>query len=235
MSIYAITTFIPSILFYAYTLRKFKPPAGGDVIDTLKYGRELTYLRFIEPIVSQIDKVILAHFWGPAQLAVYSLALAVPNRVSLLIKSWVAIGFPKFAEKTFTEINQVFWRRIVQGVFLGSVVTIGYMLVSPYLFKYLLPQYIEGVFYSQLLALNFITAIPNRYISLLFTSQRLSLVLFNRAIFISIISATLYILFGIWGGLFGLVLASILISLISFVLNVTLWLKISHDQDQKKD
>ncbi len=233
VAVYAITTFVPSIVFYIYTLYKFKPPVGGDVIDTLKYGRELTYLRFIEPIVSQIDKIILAHFWGSAQLATYALALAVPNRASLFIKSWVAIGFPKFAEKTFAEINQVFWRRIVQGMLIGSMVTIAYMLISPYLFKYLLPQYIDGVFYSQLLSLNFITAIPNRYISLLFTSQRLSLVLFNRAIVISIITAVMYIVFGIWGGLFGLVLANVLLALISLVLNLTLWLKISHREDQK--
>lgn len=228
VTIYAMSTFVPSVIFYLYVLRKFKPPTSDDVTDTLKYGRELTFLRFTDPIVSQIDKVVLAHFWGPAQLAVYSLALAVPNRAVLFIKSWVAIGFPKFAEKTILEINIVFWRRIAQGIFIGSIMTCIYVLISPYLFKYVLPQYIEGIFYSQLLSLNFIFALPNRYISLLFTSQRLSYVLFKRTVIQGVTTIILYVSLGVWGGLFGLVIANISISIIGFLLNITLWLRVSH-------
>ncbi len=227
VAVYAIATFIPSLLFYIYTLRKFKPSAVGDITDTLRYGRELTFLRFTDPIVSQIDKVVLAHFWGPAQLAVYSLALAVPNRATLFIKSWVAIGFPKFAEKTFAEINQVFWRRLLQGALVGSAITLVYVFVSPYLFTYVLPQYIDSIFYSQLLSLNFILAIPNRYISLLFTSQRLSYVLLKRTIIQGVITVILYVTLGMWGGLLGLVIANLSITVIGFLLGLTLWLKTS--------
>lgn len=234
VTIYALTTFIPSALFYVYTLHKFKPPlVTDDVADTIKYGRELTYLRFTDPIVSQIDKVVLAHFWGPAQLAVYTLALAVPNRAMLFMKSWVAIGFPKFAEKTITEINVVFWRRIVQGILIGSIATLMYVVISPYLFRYVLPQYVEGVFYSQILSLNFILAIPNRYMSLLFTSQRLSYILFRRTIIQGVITILLYIGLGMWGGIFGLVLGNVSLTLIGFILNLSLWLKVSRNAIQE--
>jgi len=83
---YAITTFFSTFLFYLIVLYKFKPPTKSDVEDTLKYGRELTFISFISPVASQIDKIILAHFWGPAQLAVYSLATAVPDRATSFIK-----------------------------------------------------------------------------------------------------------------------------------------------------
>lgn len=230
VAVYALTTFIPSILFYLYTIRKFKPPTTNDVTDTLKYGRELTFLRFTDPIVSQIDKVVLAHFWGPAQLAVYALALAIPNRIGFYLKRWISIGFPKFAEKTVAEINQVFFRRIVQGVLVGSAVTLVYIFLSPYLFKYLLPQYIESIFYSQLLSLNFILALPNRFLSLLFTAQRLSYTLFQITITQSIISLILYIALGILGGLLGLVIANLLLNVSGFLLNITMWLKVSRSQ-----
>lgn len=234
VTIYALTTFIPSVLLYVYILRKFKPPeTNDDVTDTITYGRELTYLRFTDPIVSQIDKVVLAHFWGPAQLAVYTLALAVPNRAMLFIKSWVAIGFPKFAEKTITEINVVFWRRIAQGILIGSIATLAYVVISPYLFTYVLPQYVEGIFYSQLLSLNFILAIPNRYMSLLFTSQRLSYVLFRRTVIQGVITILLYVGLGMWGGIFGLVLGNVSLTLIGFILNLSLWLKVSRNAIQE--
>lgn len=231
VTIYALTTFVPSVVFYIYILRTFKPSTVGDPGDTIKYGRELTYLRCIDPIVSQIDKVVLAHFWGPAQLAVYTLALAIPNRVMLIIKSWVAIGFPKFSEKTCDEINQVFWRRIMQGMLFGTACTVAYFFISPPFFKYVLPQYSDGLIYSQLLSLNFILAIPNRYLSLLFTSQRFSYVLFRRTIIVSVTTILLYVSFGTWGGLLGLVYANILISLFGFMLNITLWLRVSRQQN----
>lgn len=232
--IYAVTTFVPSLVFYLYTLRKYTPPTAVDVADTLKYGRELTFLRFIDPVVSQIDKVVLAHFWGPAQLATYTIALAVPNRAMLFIKSWVAIGFPKFAEKTFAEINSVFIRRIIQGISIGTLITILYIFVSPYLFLYVLPQYAEGIFYSQLLSLNFILALPNRYMSLLFTSQRLSYVLFKRTTIQGVLSILLNVGLGIWGGLFGLVLANLSNTVIGFLLNVTLWWNVSRSETVSK-
>ncbi len=236
VAVYAITTFIPSFIFYTYVIRTFKPPVAIDTADTLKYGRELTFLRFTDPLVSQIDKVVLAHFWGPAQLAIYSLALAVPNRATLFMKSWIAIGFPKFAEKSFKEINQVFWRRILQGMVVGIGVTLVYFFLSPHLFKYVLPQYLESIYYSQLLSLNFILAIPNRYISLLFTSQRLSYVLLKRTLIQGIITILLYVTLGMWRGLLGLVIANLCITVIGFLINLSLWLKTSkmlaHDSER---
>lgn len=227
VAVYSVATFVPSLVFYLYVIYKFNPPTADDVNGTLKYGRELTYLRFIDPVVSQIDKIVLAHFWGPAQLATYSLATAIPNRATLFMKSWVAIGFAKFSEKTPSEINKVFLRRIFQGMATGLIIALVYIGISPYIFKYLLPQYLEGVFYSQLLAVSFIFAIPNRYMSLLFTSQGMSNVLFKRTTVLSIINASLYAFFGFWGGLFGLVLANILVNLAGFTLNIVMWRSVS--------
>ena len=223
VAIYALSTFIPSLISYIYVIRTYKPPTAINVSDTLKYGRELTYLRLIDPVISQIDKIILGHFWGPVQLATYALAQAIPNRVMLLIKSWVAIGFPKFSEKTPEKINTVFYTRIFQGMFLGLIIAILYILLAPYLFKYVLPQYLESIFYSQLLAISLIVGLPNRYISLLFTSQKLSRLLFKRTLIISAVNVLLYVVLGIAGGLLGLVIANIASAVIGLLLNIVMW------------
>ena len=221
--IYALATFIPSCLFYMFVVRKFNLSSSTDISNTLKYGRSLTYLRLIDPIVSQIDKIILAHFWGPAQLATYSLASAIPARATLFIKGWVAVGFPKFSEKNIQEINTVFYKRMFQGMSIGFIMMLLYVFISPYLFIYLLPQYTEGIFYSQLLAISFIFALPNRYISLIISSQGLTQILFKRSFLISMINLLLYITCGIWGGLLGLIIANILSTLISLILNIVMW------------
>lgn len=222
---YAITTFFSTFFFYIFILRKFKPPVETTDKEALKYGRELSYIRLIGPIVSQVDKIILAHFWGPAQLATYTLAMAVPSRAVLFIKKWVSLGFPKFVAKTPQEINTVFYRRIFQGMSIGFAVAVLYILISPYLFKYLLPQYLDGVLYSQILAVSFVFAMPGRYLGLLFESQKLSRLIFIRSIIQSIIVILLYVVLGIWGGILGLTVAFVLNSFISMLLGIAMWRK----------
>ncbi|OHA30074.1 MAG: hypothetical protein A3G52_02240 [Candidatus Taylorbacteria bacterium RIFCSPLOWO2_12_FULL_43_20] len=219
---YSFTTFVSTAIFYIITLRIFHPPDTPSS-DVLKYGRELTFIGFLAPIVSQIDKIILSHFWGATQLAVYSLATAIPDRVVPLIKSLIGIGLPKFSTKTPEELNKVFYTRIFQGMAVGAVCFVGYFVLSPYLFKYLLPKYLEGVLYSQLLAVSFIFALPNRYIGLLLTSQKLSRLSFISNFIQSIIRVLLYVVLGIFGGILGLISTHVLMSFIGMLINMATW------------
>ena len=222
---YAITTFCSTFFFYTYTLRRFKPavPTGND--NALRYGRELTFIGFIAPIAAQIDKIVLAHFWGAADLAVYSLARAVPDKATLLIKNLVGIGFPKFSAKTPEEINRVFYRRVFQGMAIGATASVLYIIVSPFLFIYILPQYLDAIVYSQILALSFIFAMPNRYISLLLVSQKLSQRILTNNVILSVLNITLYVVLGISGGILGLVIAYVLNSFIGMLINIAVWRK----------
>jgi O-antigen/teichoic acid export membrane protein len=219
---YSLTTFASTIIFYVLTLRLFRPPTdpAGDI---LKYGRELTFIGAVGPVISQIDKIILSHYWGATQLAVYALASAVPDRATSVIKSWISIGLSKFSEKTPKEINKVFYTRIFQGMVVGLICFIGYFMVAPYLFKYLLPQYMDGIIYSQLLAISFVFAMPNRYITLLFTSQKLSGPIFVSNSIQNVIKVILYTVLGIWGGILGLVLANVLMSFLGTLISATVW------------
>lgn len=219
---YSIVTFVTTVAFYMQTLRIFKPPTT-EAYGTLKYGRELTFISLISPIVSQIDKIILTHFWGATQLALYSLSTAIPGRATSFIKSLADIGFVKFARKTPEELNKVFYIRIFQGLLIGTICTIGYIVAAPYLFKYLIPKYLDALFYSQLLSISFLFAIPNRYISLLLASQKLSRVIFINNVIQNIIRICSYIVLGIWGGFFGLIIAQVSNSLISLLTNIVMW------------
>ena len=222
---YAITTFASTLFFYIFTVRKFPPPAATTTGETLTYGRKLTFIGLIAPIASQIDKIILAHFWGPAQLAVYSLAIAVPDRATSFIKNLVGLGFPKFATKMPGEINTMFYKRIFQGVSLGALAALAYVLVAPYVFQYLLPQYLDSVLYSQMLAVGLIFAMPNRYVSLLLVSQKFSRLIFINNLIQSAVKILLYVVLGIWGGVLGLVIAYVLHSFIGMLVNMAIWRK----------
>lgn len=222
VAVYAVTTAGANILFYFITLWRFKPPAErGD--DVLRYGRHLTYIGLMAPVVAQLDSIILNHFWGAAPLAVYSIAVAIPNRAVPLIKSWVDVGFPKAAQKTPEELNRTFFRRVSQGLGIGIVLTAVYWVVAPLLFSYLLPRYLDAVLYTQILSLSFIFAIPNRYVTVLLNSQRMERRILANNIVQSFIIVILYLALGIWGGILGLVVAQVLEDAISILINIAIW------------
>jgi len=219
---YALTALASNALFYFVTLRRFKPPLE-PAEDTLRYGRHLTYINLMAPVVSQLDSIILNHFWGAAPLAVYSIAMAIPNRAVPFVKSWVDVSFPKLATKTLEEIHATLYRRIAQGMLFGLVMTGCYVFVAPYLFKYFLPQYLDAVFYTQVLSLMFIFSVPNRYIATLFAAQKMSRHLFVIGAVQSAFRLFYYIVLGIWGGILGLVIAQVAGTGTNFLISMVAW------------
>jgi len=135
----------------------------------------------------------------------------------------VGVGAPKFAQKTPQEINQLFYTRVLQGMTIGLACFLGYFFLSPYLFYYLLPQYIESLPYSQLAALALVFAVPNRYVSLLLVSQKLSKTILWNSVAQNLLRIVLYVGLGIAGGIFGLVLALVLMSLLGMLVNIAMW------------
>jgi len=221
---YVLTTLIANIFFYWKTLQLFHPPLApaGDVI---RYGRRLTFLGFIGPIVAQADSIVLAHFWGPAQLAVYSLARAIPDKVGPFIKDIFNLGLPKLAPKTIEDIEKVFYKRIFQAMLFGVILTAGYIAAVPFVFKYILPKYSESIIYSQFLAVMFIFSAALGYIGAVSTSQKLLMrpLFVASSIIMNIVKVVLFIIFGIFGGIWGLILASVSYSILSVILSIVVW------------
>jgi len=153
----------------------------------------------------------------------YSLARVIPDKIGPFIKQIIGVGLPKLAKKNPEDIKKVFWKRIFQATGFGIILAAGYILLSPIVFKYLLPKYLESIFYSQLLALTFIFIAPISYAGTIFTSQKMMRPIVLSNISSSIIKIVLYVIFGIWGGIMGLVLAQMIYYIIVFFINIALW------------
>ncbi|KKS44593.1 MAG: Polysaccharide biosynthesis protein [Candidatus Azambacteria bacterium GW2011_GWB1_42_17] len=222
ITIYALTTFIANLLFYYKTVKLFNLSVAPSK-EMLKYGRHLTFISFMGPIVTQIDSVILAYFWGPAQLATYALARAIPDRAAPFIKDIINLGMPKLAKKTLDDINKVFYKRIFQAMILGAVLAIGYVITAPFIFKYIFPKYLESVFYSRLLAIGFIFAAPLGYMGTAFTAQKLTKSILAGSVSATVVKISLYVILGTWGGILGLVLAQLIYYVIVTFINIIIW------------
>ena len=111
----------------------------------------------------------------------------------------------------------------MQGMLIGVCVTILYIAIVPYFFKYAVPQYLDGLRYAQILGLAFVFALPNRYVSQLFLSQGFSREIFITETVNSIVLMLLYCTLGITGGLMGLVIAQVAFNGFAMVLNIVMW------------
>lgn len=147
--------FVPLILmrvgFLLRTLKRF-PPAGPADPQIGAYGMHLSLVSVPGQIASYLDSILLFHYLGPVQLAIYTFALAPIEQVRGLYKNIPPLVLPKLAARSFTEINallpwRMFWLTVV-----GVAMAGGYILIAPLAFQILFPAYRDSVLISQLLA-----------------------------------------------------------------------------------
>ena len=108
---------------------------------------------------ANIDQVLVFHFIGPAQLAIYNFATAIPNQIKGPISNLGSLIFPKFIERSNSDIRSGMKNKMIL-LFIGLITTIiVYIAVVPYIFHIFFPKYLDSIFYSQIFSLSLLWAI----------------------------------------------------------------------------
>lgn len=147
-----------AITFYLYwrTVRIYRPDASKRDPEMLSYGKHLSAMGILSGIAGNLDQILLFHYVGAAELAVYTFARAIPDQSKGPLKSFDLMLQTNFANRDSREIrdgmrNKVFWIAIV------SILAIGlYIVLAPYVFKLFFPKYVDAVRFSQIYALSFL-------------------------------------------------------------------------------
>ena len=208
---YFTSNTLAAFIQYRWSLRDLKVVGSNkDVSETVTYSKHLSLVGFFVLISGQIDQLLLFHFTGAAPLALYALALAPIKEVRNLLDNILLIAFPKIAARTEAEVRQTMALRIKQLLILSLLAVMGYILLVPFLFKYLFPKYIAAIFITQILSITLLFQwrglidtfilthgmVKKRYIAIL-SSQAIEFLLF----------CTLIPLFGLWGAIAATVLS----------------------------
>lgn len=207
-----------------FTTAHMIPPREQDAADaeTRRYGIHLTVMSILGTVASQADKVLLWQFLGPAQVAIYTFAMAIPEQLKGPLKGMGDIAFTKFAAQTPKEIRRNFpllWRKL--GLYaLGLFgVSIAYIVVAPYIFQFLFPQYTDSVLYSQIFALSLITGVSS-IASAILAAQKKIVVQYVITTVQPLISIALFLLliplFGVMGAIIAFVMSRFIATLIYF-------------------
>lgn len=123
------------------------------------YSRSVTAFQVISRVTASIDQVVLFNVLGPAQVAVFALASAVPNRIQSLLRTSGAIAFPKLTERRLEDVRRTLPRKLAFfGVAVLAVAGL-YVALAPTAFAWLFPRYLPAVGYSQVLVLYTLSAV----------------------------------------------------------------------------
>jgi len=210
------------IIAYWRTRRVYRPNHEvGE--DTLRYGSHLSAMGLFGVIVAQIDGVLAFQYLGPASLALYSFATAIPDRLGGLFKFLPAAALPKLVHKTPAEVRETLGKRLWLVTATVGAVALAYIAGAHTFFAILFPQYLASVPYSQVYAFMLLMSVGTSVISaaLSATADIRSLYIFNV---LSPVVSLGFLTAGVaFFGLWGLILARLLSALFTLVLGLGLY------------
>ncbi len=216
--------FLPYITLRTYTVLFYlKPYQDNQNKDPgmLPYGKRMTGFNITTRIVSSVDQIVLFHFLGPVQVAIFTLAQAIPMRIQSLLKISGILAMPKFAGKTHQESANLLLKKMVLFGFFILLGCFAFVLLAPLIFSTLLPKYIASIKYSQVLVFYTLSAVSYPFSSLLSVNKKIKEnYIVSIVAFIAKILSLIFLvpLFGVWGAVWGVLISSLLGTLTSVVL-----------------
>jgi O-antigen/teichoic acid export membrane protein len=206
---YFISNAVVALYLYRRIVRIYKPDARSIDSGMHSYGKHLSIMGVFGALAGSIDQVLLFHFVGPVQLAIYNFATAIPDQAKGPLKTFDSMVQARFATRTDLEIQGGAGHKIFILSIFYTVATIAYIIAAPFIYSIFFPGYIDSVFYSQIYALSILSfplGIASSYLAVKKRVREQYIVTLSFAVF-QIISMIIGV---IWWGLIGVVVARVL-------------------------
>lgn len=205
------TTLLRALIMYLST-REIRNNHSIDA-SAISYGKHLSAMRILGTISSSLDKILLFHYLGAVQLAVYSFALAPISKISGVLSPITSLAMPKFAETNPELLQKTLPRKLFYFFFISAGITVLYIILAPFLYKLFLPLYLDSVLYSQAIALTLLFY-PQKILATVLTAHKEKKALYiitTVSPIVKIVSLFILLpLFGMWGAIASLLLPLIL-------------------------
>jgi O-antigen/teichoic acid export membrane protein len=215
---YFLALTIPNIFFLKRTRQLYKENDAVDPAAT-KYGKHLSVMYVISLVLAQLDKVLVFHYVGAADLAVYSLAVAPTDQIKGLLKNVNSLAIPKFSERTATDIKKNVWHKIWILMLGVSVLVCAYILLTPLFFHIFFPKYVASIRYSQALALSIIPVVVAGFLYTILESQKATKELYQYNIYSNIVNIIILFPLVYYYGIWGAIITRIVSRTFSFVVS----------------
>jgi O-antigen/teichoic acid export membrane protein len=141
---YLISYTFFNVLFYFKSLRYVEGASYDE--DTIPYGFFLTKLNVIGTIANNIDRILIAIFLSPTELAIYSVGMMFTNQVQSLSKGLLWIVSVKAIRQKILDMR-AYVRVFALGIVITVVCLVGFQYIIPLLFS---EKYVSSIFLSEI-------------------------------------------------------------------------------------
>jgi O-antigen/teichoic acid export membrane protein len=224
LSYFTANTIVNGI-FYFLTI-KISPPNSKVSAEAINYGKHLTAMNIISLIAGQLDKILIWHYLGAVNLAIYSFALAPIDQInSGVLKNTITLVMPKLSNNTPDILKKTLPKKIIKFTFLTIVAAIIYIIAAPLFYNMLFPKYTASIIYSRFYAI-ILAFLPFSLFTTAIVSQSQKKKLYFLSIFVSAIKIILLFALLPYFGIAGAISALILTNAVSHISNIYLFKKI---------
>lgn len=193
------------------TRKKFPPNQKKDD-KSVKYGLHLSAIDVFQTVANESDKILIYHYLGAPELAIYTIASAPVDQIRSLVLKIKDLAFPKLSQANIEEIKKTLPKKIIRASLLVIPIVALYILLAPWLFSIFFPEYQSSVLLTQILAIIVIIA-PNSLMSTALTAQRQIRPLYRMKIVGAIGRLLIYFVGVKYFGLMGIIVSRILIEI----------------------
>lgn len=222
--IYFLSHTLLRSLFLLCSLKRF-PANKKEDEKFISFGKHLSFLRIVHTIAAQIDKMLLFHFLGAVQVAIYSFAALPVSEANVFLKNIRLLALPKLAVRDKKEIKKTLLKKVGRATLLIVPLVLLYIIIAPYIYKIFFPQYTESIFFSQLLFLT-ILAFPASIVALSFQAKMAKKELYQFSIISPLVLIILLIILTPLYGILGVILAKLISQFFTICFSLFLFRKI---------
>ncbi len=223
--VYFVSHSLLRIFFLGLVIKKIPSNSPSDPA-TIKFGKHLSFMGILGQISVYLDKLLIFHYSGAAALAVYYLALIPFKQIQSLLNNFNILALPKLTLIDSSALKQTLPKKILKSYLLIVPLIIVYWLASPLIFKLIYPKYLSSIFPSQLFILQLLLY-PLTLCETALTAKGEQNKLYLASTSHAVIRIVLLLILVPTGGIFGAIGAVLSANLISQLLRLRLFWKMS--------
>lgn len=211
IAVYFFSNLLVSLFLYHRTTRVYPPEKNtGTDPSLISYSGHLSFMDIIGGLANYLDKILIFHYLGAAPLAVYAFAVAPVEQLQSGKKILTTLILPRLSERPFSELQQSIPRKTILLFIYSFGLAALWAFVAPYFYKFLYPQYVESIFYSQIYSLTLLAIVGSILEQVLVAHKKTRALYINRTI-VPIVKILLFMVLLPQFGLMGLIISHIII------------------------
>lgn len=186
----------------------------------IDFSKHLSLQNFLTNIASYVDKLIIFHFLGATQVAIYAFAVAIPSQIKGLFSNLALMITPKISQHSAQNAVNMIPGRFLLSLYVLIPVVAAYIFLAPMIFEFLFPAYVTAVPYTRWYAL--ILLLMGNLSGLVLLTQKAAKEQYIVTTFGSVSQIVLMLVlihpYGIMGVVWAYLISKYLTALLSYIL-----------------